>query len=89
MTIIIPKFVHYGGDKQQQEVEASTNRLKPEPHGKMLNYLKDKDSKTLEQISKGDLMKILERVCNDEEGKKCVREIITKMQPGSEQTTAL
>ena len=83
------KVRNYGGDKQQQEVEASTNRLKPEPHDKMLNYLKDKDSKTLEQISKGDLMKILERVCNDEEGKKCVREIITKMQPGSEQTTAL
>ena len=29
-------------------------------------------------------MKILERVCND-----CVREIITKKQPGSEQTTEL
>ena len=80
---------NFGGDEQQRKVEASTNRLKPEPHDKMLNYLKDKDSKKLEQISKEDLMKILERVCNDEEGKKCVREIITKKQPGSEQVTEL
>ena len=31
---------NYGSDKQQQKVEAGTNRLKPEPHDKKLNLPK-------------------------------------------------
>ena len=63
----------------ERKAKVDTNRIKTqELYVKMLKCTKDSDSKTLEQFSKEELLKIFSDVLDDEEGKECIIKISSK-----------
>ena len=63
----------------ERKAKVDTNRIKTqELHVKILKCTKDSDSKTLEQFSKEELLKIFSDLLDHEEGKECIIKISSK-----------
>ena len=63
----------------ERKAKVDTNRIKTqELYVKMLKCTQDSDSKTLEQFSKEELLKIFSEMLDDEEGKECIINISSK-----------